>query len=498
MPPPVQDRFTRNTFATGIGQLVRLAVVVWLTPILIDGLGLTGYGIWVLLFALVEYTELTTFGIGAAFSRFIADAHGRGDRKEISGILSTGMAFYLAVTAFVLVIWIAGLPVWRGALEYFLGPGFHAAFFMLLVAFLLRNLGTPYRALINGIQRMEFTNIIMIIFQITMAAGTIYVLNRGGSIPELSMVWALCSALNLILLAATGHRLYPALRIAPGRVNIAIFRYLRRFGLRVYAATLAETGNRTSDKLILGIFLGPAGTAAAALYDIGQKIAGLLLMVPAVVSPPIVPAVAADPEPERRNRIVEKGIRLIGAIAVPGSIILAIHSADIVAVWTRIEDIETAGLVTIILLFSTLVFVVANLAAAVARGLGNPSAEMRFSLLKLGLNIALSIILVLQFGLIGVVAGTLAASIIAYGGLFITLQHQYHFSTTGQLIVLLLWPALLAFVASYAGTILFTDAGLGWSHLLPALAVEGVFTLLLLFATGYFKPLFRQTRKGEA
>jgi len=366
------DRYTRNTIATGAGQLIRLVIVLWLIPILITGLGLTGYGIWVLLFALVEYSDLMTFGIGTAFSRFIAEAEGEDDEEEVSRIVSTGLTFYIIVTAAVLIVWYIGQPLWKRVLEAFVGPGFHQSFFLLLSAFLIRSLSTPYRALINGIQRMEVTSAIMVIFQITMAAGSVYALHVGGGIWELSVVWAACSIINLLLLIILGHLLYHPLQVSIEKVSRPTFNRLYRFGIRVYAATLAEIGNKTSDKLILGIFMGAAGPAAAALYDIGQKLAGLLLMVPSAVIPPLVPAVAADSRPEKRDQILEKGLRMVGALAVPGAVILMVHAADIMSVWAGIAEVETGGAVARILVLATLAFVVANLAAAAARGIGDP------------------------------------------------------------------------------------------------------------------------------
>ena len=485
-----KDRYTRNTIFTGTAQLIRLIVVLWPTPILISGLGLEGYGVWVLLFALVEYSEFLTFGIGTSFGRFIAKAHGAGDREEVSRVVSTGMFFYLGISSLILVLWYAGFPLWKKVIDTVIEPGHYDAFLLILIAYILRNLGTPFRALINGLQRMEFTNSVLVVFHITIAAGSIYTLNREGGIHELAIVWAACSALSLILLLFTGFILYPSLRLTPRNVSRKTFEKLRSFGIKVYAAALAEIGNRTSDKLILGIVLGTGGAAAAALYDVGMKLSGLLLMVPAAVIPPLVPAIATDPSPENRGPILEKGIHLLGVLAIPGAIILIAHAPDIVAVWAGIEDVTTSGTVARILVAATLAFVISNLFSAVARGLGDPTAEMQYSIFKLGLNLILSITFALLFGLIGVAVATLIASVIAYGCLLITLIRRYRLLSFRRLaMVLLLWPGLIALCTTGAGKALFQDAGSGWSHLLPALFFEYGLAVLLLFVTGYLRPL---------
>ncbi len=492
-----KDRYTLNTIVTGTAQLIRLIVVLWLTPILLSGLGLEGYGIWVLLFALVEYSEFLTFGIGTSFGRFIAEAHGSGDREEVSRVVSTGILFYLGISFLILLLWFIGLPLWKKVLYTVIEPGYHDTFLLILVAYILRNIGTPYRALINGLQRMEFTSAVLVTFHITIAAGFLYVINGDGGIHELATVWLVCSALNLILLFIIGHCLYPSLSVCPRNVKLKTFDRLRRFGFKVYATALAETGNRTSDKLILGVVLGGGGAAAAALYDVGMKLAGLLLMVPAAVIPPLVPAIASDPSPESLRIILEKGLRLLGVLAIPSAIILIAHAPDIIAVWAGLEDVTTSGTVARILVTATLAFVISNLFSAVARGLGDPTVEMHYSIFKLGLNLVLSITFALLFGLIGVAAATLIASIIAYGGLLISLVHRYRLLSFRRLVkILLLWPGLISLCTAGIGKVLFQDAGSGWSHLLPALFFEYAVAALLLFATGYLRPL--QTSRSNS
>ncbi len=494
---PLTDRYLGNTVATGLGQLVRFAVVFWLTPILINGLGLTRYGIWVLLFALVEYTELFTFGIGTSFSRFIAAAERERRPAEVSRVVSTGVAIYSVLTLAVVLLWFVGIPLWRALLEWIVGPGFTGPFLFLLAAFLLRNLGTPYRALINGLQRMGWTNLVMVLFQLTMAGGSWYVIRRGGGIPELALVWMAASALNLVLLVLVGHLLYPPLRIRPGSVDRATLRTLWFFGIKIYASSAAEIGNRTADKLILKIFLGPvAGPVSAALYDVGQKLAGLLMMVPAVVVPPIVPATAAGAGEGAVTRTMDQGYRLIGVLAVPMTVILCLHAPDVVRVWTDLKEYAVGGQVALLLLVATFAFVLANPAAAAARGLGDPTLEMQASIVKLVVNVILSVLLVGRYGLFGVVVATLVASVAVYGVLLVGLTRRFRLLPIPVMLRLLAEPLAVSLLAGGAGRLLFRNAGAGWGPLLLALVAEGGVVVAVLFTTRYLDPILGRKRTG--
>jgi len=80
--------------------------------------------------------------------------------------------------------------------------------------------------------------------------------------------------------------------------------------------------------------------------------------------------------------------------------------------------------------------------------------------------------------------------------LLINLVRKYRLYQFGHLIAALLWPALIASGISYAGSLVFPAAGEGWSHLIPALLIEGAIVFLLLLVSGYFKPLSKYTRRS--
>lgn len=65
-------------------QLIKVASALVISPIMIHGLGLDGYGVWVLAVSIAGYVDLLDFGFGLAAVRFYSRAIGAGDPENLS------------------------------------------------------------------------------------------------------------------------------------------------------------------------------------------------------------------------------------------------------------------------------------------------------------------------------------------------------------------------------------------------------------------------------
>ena len=87
----------RNTTYNALSSLTALAVGFVLAPLLLRHLGLDRFGYWSLLWAITGSLALVDLRIAAAVTRFAADAWARGELERFSRLVSTGLAFYLAL-----------------------------------------------------------------------------------------------------------------------------------------------------------------------------------------------------------------------------------------------------------------------------------------------------------------------------------------------------------------------------------------------------------------
>src|SRR5947208_16888670 len=86
--------FRRN--ALGIYAVYAAATASGLpvTPIVIDSLGKSAFGVWTFIGAVTIYLSVLDFGLGPSVVRFAAEAQGRRSTEDVNGVASTGLALY--------------------------------------------------------------------------------------------------------------------------------------------------------------------------------------------------------------------------------------------------------------------------------------------------------------------------------------------------------------------------------------------------------------------
>src|SRR3990172_9923452 len=66
-------------------------------PVLINGLGLTSYGIYTLAFSVAGFGAFMDFGFGWTISKFVAEAEAQRDYGLLGATMRAGVLYYLAI-----------------------------------------------------------------------------------------------------------------------------------------------------------------------------------------------------------------------------------------------------------------------------------------------------------------------------------------------------------------------------------------------------------------
>src|SRR5436309_13123576 len=85
-------RFGRNLVSSYLLSGVVGVVALVMTPVLVDGLGKSAYGVWALSSSIVLYFKLLEFGVGKALPRYVSDHAVDGDDEGLSRAVSTALA----------------------------------------------------------------------------------------------------------------------------------------------------------------------------------------------------------------------------------------------------------------------------------------------------------------------------------------------------------------------------------------------------------------------
>src|SRR5262245_18662711 len=85
-----------GTLSNYMGKVISLGISLLLTPLILQQLGVSGYGLWVLVGTMIAYDWLLGFGIGDALVKYIAEHRARGEIAEIRRLITTGVWLSLA------------------------------------------------------------------------------------------------------------------------------------------------------------------------------------------------------------------------------------------------------------------------------------------------------------------------------------------------------------------------------------------------------------------
>src|SRR5689334_15108498 len=99
----VRYKIFRNVLTSLLSLTTNVVVGLVLMPFVVRHIGLTDFGIWVLVNTLVGYMGLLDIGLAPALIRKSAQLIARGDDEELSRTVSTFFLIYLAIAAVVVI-----------------------------------------------------------------------------------------------------------------------------------------------------------------------------------------------------------------------------------------------------------------------------------------------------------------------------------------------------------------------------------------------------------
>ena len=377
-----------------------------LVPILLHGLGVESYGIWIVALSLVGVAGLFDCGLGQAVTREVAASLDRESTAESAKFVSTARNAYLLLgAAGGMVIAAAGLPMARGLhLPY--GRNVAAVFLLAGAAFVAERLLTFSTAVLRGLRRFDASNALMIAMAIWRACGIIALLKLGRGLLTV-MAW---QALATAAAAWAGHwalrNLRREFRFGIGRPDWSILRAHLSFGLASQLTTVADVMLWQLVPVIVGFVLGSGWIAP---FYIAQRFPLSLAPVIWSTAEALFPAVSQhqrDDDFTRTREILEVGTRWTVVIALPLCLVLILMAPELLQAWVGQHSPDTV----VVLRLITLAVLVEGAAAASFQtlwGRGEVRSLVVISGALSGGSLALSLVLLPRLGVTGAAWGLL-------------------------------------------------------------------------------------------
>ena len=312
------SRFLGNVGWSVSAQVVVAALNLALIPMLVHGLGLELYGLYVLLTAAINYLSTFSLGAGTTTVKFVAQAVGRRDGKAVRDA-ARWSALLHAVGPLCAC---AGLAAWAPLLARRL---FHIAPEHLAeAAFVLRCAaasGLFWAAsqwaleLLQGAQRFDLQNIVAVLQTGVTTAGAALIVRAGGGLSGATL-WnvAVNAAAAVVALALYARYVRPELAALPDVPGVPAAQFAR-WSLLLWLGPLAWLITFQADKLFIA---RAASLSALSLYAVPAGLLQRLQIVPASISSVAVPMMSElSGSHEDMRRVYLKAQRFLLWLVLP-------------------------------------------------------------------------------------------------------------------------------------------------------------------------------------
>ncbi len=409
---------TRNISWNYLQTVVRLIIYFLLTPFVVEALGVVGYGLWILLNAILFYLKFLDLGFYSSLVKYVAEYAEREDWETINGLISTTLA---ALTAAGVTALIGSVAVAFWVVPHvFQVPAENIAELQHATLLVGVNLviGFPssgLSAVLEGRQRFDALSGISIFVMIAGASATLLALSSGYGV--VALVWIAIGS-TLLTTAATWallRRWYPELNLGVLELfrgaSRSHFRRIRSYSAWTSLNEILTEGGAELEKLLVPILLGVSlltpytliVTVAASIFLVIQPITDAFF--------PMSSAFEAGADKRQLSELLERGTKLVVGLSLPFAVAIAFYGREFILLWIGADNVELPTGVTPLVAASYWVTAFTMTGITILLALARVREVFWMGIVELVIAMALVLATVPKMGLQGLAASLLVSNL---------------------------------------------------------------------------------------
>ncbi len=395
-----------NTVVTGLGTIVRGLVSLALLPLLIDRIGAAPAGLFFFATTLTGYFTAVESGLGTSVTKYVAEHRATGDAEQLGSILRASLALMVGIGAAIAVV-LALLAVLAGHALFGTAATNSEVVPTLFVAAATALLYWPSRmgtAALQGLERYDINAAIQAAFSVLTFVLIFVVSEATHSVPVLTAVFG---AMLVLAGVSAGVLAWPhlALRRGVGRWRGAHLRPALGFGAGLFVIGLSDTFVYESDRIVLAAFVG---AAAIVVYEVALRPHNVVRLLSALIASALISPssrLAAQDRAVRLRVLVLAGSFYAVVLTVPFVVLILVLARPMIEAWVGHGYGRYAVYVQIFVSYWFLGVNTSVLSAAIF-GIGRIRIFVWLTAIGGVLTLGLSIGLVIAWGTVGVIWGT--------------------------------------------------------------------------------------------
>jgi O-antigen/teichoic acid export membrane protein len=413
----VLKTIAKNILSNYVGIAGAIIIAFILSPFLVHTLGDTKYGIWSIVSALTGYMALLDLGVGSAIAKYVARFKALKDYKSLNTVIASGLTIMIVVgTLLVLLSPLLAAGVVRlSGIEDSLADTVHTLILVASLDICIFVITGVLGGAMYGFQRFEVINAVNLTVALLKALLFYYTLSNGYGLVAMGVISLLGNVLAGIFMILALRKTEPSVRIDLTKTErptvVSIFQFSRFTFLSMLAMQLVYY----SDAFVIGFFMS---AAAVTFYTIPWSLSEYTNKLTLAIAQTFTP-VFSEQDAAQGNQVIyetyvtgTKFMLFISNLLCVGVLIVGYY---FLAIWMGPYYAEKCSAVLSIMFFTQLVKGPQLLSYSILLA---TSKHKVFSVYNFGfslLNLALSIVLIQFYGLVGVAIGTAITQVIFYG-----------------------------------------------------------------------------------
>jgi O-antigen/teichoic acid export membrane protein len=491
-----RQSFLHNVIWGWFGVGVNLAIGILLMPVIIRKLGVQQYGLWVLLFSVLDYIRVLDFGFRAAVVNGCARFRARGDWAGVNRTLVTSLGYFAGIGVSCAMLVIAVREPLVGALKIVPEHQGEALRLIVLiaVAVAIRMMMAPLAAVLEAFERFDLVNRGYIAAVLFRSVGSLILLFMGFGLLE--MAWTVLAAQigEAAYVYAKVRRLLPGLDPSPRHVQRETLARLFRYGRYSALIGAANLVTINAPVTVLGYARSAAEVGFFALpFRLLMYSAEGLARVSDVTSS-VTAGLDERGETDRVWNLAVLTNRHCFALFMPLAIFLSLYGTQLLRVWVNPEVASHSGPLLPVITLGFLFAIAGQYnAGAVLIGQGKHAVYAYGALVEAVSTIALLLLLVPGYGITGaawVVSAGLLIGRGAYLAVALCWQNGFHL---GRYLWAVYSPGLAAAIPVVTLALVLRQGvwpGATW----PELILAGLAIALSYFGIAFFAVLHPEHR----
>lgn len=452
------------------------------TPILLNKLGDSQYGLYQLMTSMVNYLAIMDLGLGSTITRYVVKYRTENDEKAESNFLAISLIVYSAISVIVLM---CGFFMWSN------------------IGGIFRGLESTEVQVAKNLFVLMCINLVISLFDHAFTGVLIayeqFVVDKGIKIARICVraflviliiqFYAYAIVISIIELLLTITILLVKIKLCRKKIGVRpklyifdrnLLKEVFGFTAAILLQTIANQFNNNVDKTVLGIF---SSTATIAVYSVAMQLfsaySGLSTAVQAVFLPKISRGVfeGKDDISITKSLIQPSRLQFMILLAVLNGFWL--YGKEFIGLWCGKEE---AWLIACLIMTAATLELFQNCTTSVLKAKKILLGRTLISIGTAVANFIITVLLVPQYGMLGAACGTVFTLIIGYG-----IGNNIYYHKVGIKLKLffreVLYGVLLAGIVSLAGGFIIRcvlPSGTWLTFVMKVLAYSVIYLLALL------------------